>query len=70
MPNRKVKRKVLDHTSNWEKLAEDAERDAAKARERSEQLNKAARIFRENAENGMPWPTQSSDQNSNAATRS
>jgi hypothetical protein len=54
MPNKTVKHKVLDtpNTTNksteWIQLAEDAERDAAKARERSKQLTEAARIFRRN----------------------
>jgi hypothetical protein len=62
MPNKTVKHKVLDtpNTTNksteWIQLAEDAERDAAKARERSKQLTEAARIFRRNAESGTPFP--------------
>lgn len=63
MPNRNVKRKVLVNTPNtqnkmgeWIQLAEDAERDAAKARERSKQLTEAARIFRQNAESETPFP--------------
>ena len=47
---------MLDQASNWLELAEDAERDAAKAGERSKQLREAARIFRENAESKTPWP--------------
>jgi hypothetical protein len=64
MPNRTVNRKVLDVAPNpqkkeageWMRLAEDAERDAAKARERSKQLAEAARIFRQNAESGTLFP--------------
>jgi hypothetical protein len=69
MPNIIVKRKVLDVTSNWIKLAEDAERAALKARERSKQLAEAARIFRQNADSGTPWPAQSSDHKSESATQ-
>jgi len=64
MSKRGVKSKVLDapskseEKSEWIRLAEDAEQDAAKARERSEQLIQAARIFRQNAESGEPWPTE------------
>jgi hypothetical protein len=58
MSKTNVKRKVLDTSSNWLKLAEDAERDAIKARERGKQLSEAARIFRGNAQSGMPWPEQ------------
>lgn len=59
MSKTNVKKKCLDVPSKeigWIQLAEDAERDAAKARERSEQLSKAARIFRQNAESGTPFP--------------
>jgi hypothetical protein len=38
-------------------LAEDAERDIAKARERIKQLGQAARIFRRNAESGIAFPS-------------
>jgi hypothetical protein len=70
MSNTKVKRKMLRPkkwagSTGWIALAEDAERDAAKARERCEQLTEAARIFRKNAESGMELPqsaSQDSDQ--------
>jgi hypothetical protein len=66
MSNTKVKEKIVRHAEivaleGWILLAEDAERDAAKARQRSEQLSSAARIFRKNAENGMPLPLESAD---------
>lgn len=63
MPNIIVKKKMLDHSSNakesagWLQLAEDAEKDAKKARLRSEQLSEAARIFRRNAESGFAFPS-------------
>jgi hypothetical protein len=70
MSNTEVKHKNVRRKGNatldgWILLAEDAERDAARARERSEQLSQAARIFRKNAEGGVPFPvdiaTQISD---------
>jgi hypothetical protein len=65
MSKTKSKRKVLDNQSNktpvgWVALAEDAERDATKARERCEQLTEAARIFRKNAESGVQFPQSAS----------
>jgi len=63
MSKTNVKHKILDARSNsvkkspWIRLAEDAERDAEKARLRSDQLTEAARIFRENAKSEVPWPT-------------
>jgi hypothetical protein len=68
MPNTFVKNKMLvtpnrDGKSPWILLAEDAEKDAATAKLRSDRLCEAARIFRLNAETGEPWPgTQSADQ--------
>lgn len=61
MPNTNVKSKMLDLQSNmkragWIQLAEDAEADIAKAKLRIAQLTEASRIFRKNAETGMPWP--------------
>jgi len=44
----------------WIRLAEDAERDAEKAMIRSAQLRQAAQIFRRNAQNGEPFPVESS----------
>lgn len=58
-----VKTKSVRHMSNcpqssgWIDLAEDAERDIEKARARIDQLSKAARIFRQNAENGIAFPS-------------
>lgn len=67
MSKTSVKKKRLDEASNvksgWMELAEDAERDAVKARKRCEQLTEAARIFRRNAESGTRFP-QSDDQKS------
>jgi hypothetical protein len=65
MSKTKVKQKVLDRSSKcgasgWILLAENAERDAAKAQERSKQLIEAARIFRKNAESGMQFPQSAS----------
>ena len=56
MSNNRVNRKVLGAPSKWVQLAEDAERDAEKARSRSKQLTEAARIFRENAGKDVPFP--------------
>jgi hypothetical protein len=52
MSNKKATGKILDAPSNedkslWIRLAEDAEVDAKKALDRSKQLVKAAKIFRE-----------------------
>jgi len=56
-PHRHTHGEVLPNAGNgWILLAEDAEKDAAKARERVEKLSQAARIFRRNAESGMPFP--------------
>jgi hypothetical protein len=70
MSNTKVKEKIVRHDENvalrnWILLAEDAEREAEKARQRSEQLIKAARIFKEkeNAKNGMPFPLEAATRN-------
>jgi hypothetical protein len=57
MPKTYVKKKVqgtpnVSTNSGWIQLAEDAERDAEKALERSNNLKEAARIFRRNAESG------------------
>lgn len=62
-----VKRKRLDVPSNsrvngWILLAEDAERQAENARERSTQLTQAARIFRQNSESGTPFPQSAGHQ--------
>lgn len=58
-----VRPKELSAPDGWILMAEDAERDAAKARERSEQFLKAARIFKENAENRVPFPLPPATQN-------
>ena len=60
MSNTRVKREILRPSnksgSPWIELAEDAERDIAKARLRAKQLGEAARIFRRNAETGVAFP--------------
>ncbi len=70
MSKKTVQKKMLDHSSNWIRLAEDAEQEAKKAQVRSQQLIEAAQIFRANAESGIPWPGQSTDHKSEAATLS
>jgi hypothetical protein len=50
--SKNVRRDDLSTPDGWVLMAEDAEREAAKARERSDQLLKAARMFKDNAENG------------------
>jgi hypothetical protein len=42
----------------WVSLAEDAETEVAKARERIKRLKEASRIFRSNAENGVSFPSR------------
>jgi hypothetical protein len=68
MSNTKVKDKTVrpqrgTTSDGWILLAEDAERDAAIARQRSEQLTAAARIFKENAENGVAFPVKLATRN-------
>ena len=64
MSNKKVKKKRLDASNHvrgsWLLLAEDAERGAIKAQERSKQLTEAAKIFRKNAEREVQFQ-QSTD---------
>lgn len=61
MSNTNVKYKMIRQSkitpSLWIDLAEDAEREIAKARERIKQLGQAARIFRRNAESGVASPS-------------
>ncbi len=60
MPNKTVKTKIVRPSnilSGWVELAEDAERDIAKAKERIKQLREAARIFRRNEETGIAFPS-------------
>lgn len=60
MPNTEVNKKDVRRSKkgveNWIALAEDAEQDIERARQRIKQLREAARIFRRNAENGEPCP--------------
>jgi hypothetical protein len=56
MGNEKVCTSSSNNVAGWILLAEDAERDIAGARLRVKQLSEAARIFRRNAESGIPFP--------------
>jgi hypothetical protein len=68
MSNTEVKDKNVRLEENetsrgWILLAEDAERDAERARQRSDQLLRAAAIFKETAESGMPFPVEVTTRN-------
>jgi hypothetical protein len=68
MSNIKVNKKNVRLKGNvnlgcWILLAEDAERDAAKALQRGEQFSQAARIFKENAKNGVLFPLEAATRN-------
>jgi hypothetical protein len=68
MSKTKVNKKMLRQSKievsvGWIQLAEDAEQDAEKARLRNKQLSEAARIFRQNAESGTPFPLESATRN-------
>lgn len=54
--NHKNLRRSNAGVSMWIRLAEDAENDIAKAKQRIRQLADAARIFRHNGESGIPFP--------------
>jgi hypothetical protein len=64
MSNKNVRRKMQDRSSNdkktmgWIRLAEDAEQDIAREKLRLDNLATAARIFRMNAEKGIPFPLE------------
>ena len=58
MSNTKSKGKTIRPSKSlWERLADDAEQQSEAAKARSKELAEAARIFRRNAETGLPYPS-------------